>query len=249
MLKMKHTYEYDLSKINQDQMVVKLGMSFQEADTILKYRNRFALLEGGEGALVNLAELWEALEFPYLSNQIRNEILENGKKPSFQKALTDGFADWLRSVVIPECEALSSEISDFKEKRKGQRGSTKTSRFVSTDTAKHLAMLARSEAGREIRKYFITVERLFNSMVKHNALRIELHDAQKQFYAQDLLRRNYDKNATGKDLMMFNTLVKKASGGRNELKTNLDYYAACQSVIGNALLNGKDPEQLKRALC
>lgn len=225
MLKIKHTYEYDLSNINHDQMVVKLGMSVQEAEIILTYRERFALLEGGEGALVNLTELWEALDKPYGQYDV-----------------------WLIQVVQPFVKRLNLEISKFNHKPKG-RGRPRVDHFVCTEAAKHLALAVNNAAGDEVRSYFITVERLFNSMVKHNALRVELHDVQKQFYAQDLPRRKFDKKATGKDLVMFNTLVKKASGGLNELKTNLDYYAACQSVIGNALLNGKDPEQLKRALC
>lgn len=225
MFKVKHTYEYSLDKITFDQMVVKLGMSAEEAATILNYRERFALLEGEDKAKVNLSDLWEALDQPYTK-----------------------FSVWLVQVVEPFAKSLQVEISSYREKRKGRYGQPKVNHFIDTETAKHIALMANSEAGFQIRNYFITVEKLFNSMVKHNALRVDIHGTEKQFHSMTMRKHNFNMPKALSDRIQFNTIVKRAVGARNELSTDLDYYAACQLVVGNALLNGKNPEVLKSAL-
>jgi phage anti-repressor protein len=223
-IKPKHSYEYDVNKITSDQMVIKLGMSTEEADTLLAYRERFKIFEDNRNALIDLNELWEALDKPY----------------------TD-LARWKSSVVVPLSERIKSVISDKIQKAKG-RGRPKQNSFITIELAKHLAMTVNNEAGDLVRQYFITVEKCFNSMVTHNALRIDLHDTGKQFYSSTLKLNNFNKDKAGAELVKLNTITKAVSGGRNELKTKLDRYGMYQAVIADARLRGKSFAEIENAL-
>ncbi|EJY3122521.1 hypothetical protein OGA32_000103 [Salmonella enterica] len=223
-IKPKHTYEYDVNKITFDQMVIKLGMSVEEAGTILTYRERFKIFEDNRSALINLNELWEALDKPY-----------------------GEFRFWKHEVVEPLSKRLKLEISNINQKAKG-RGRPKQNSFITTELAKHLAMTVNNEAGDLVRQYFITVENLFNSMIAHNALRIDLHDTGKQFYSSTLKLNNFNKDKASAELIKLNTLTKAVSGGRNEINTKLDRYGMYQAVIADARLRGKSFEDIENAL-
>ncbi|HEG2205565.1 TPA: hypothetical protein SCS57_002050 [Enterobacter cloacae] len=196
-------------------------MSLKEAETIINYRDRFQLLEGEEGAKVDLADLWETLDQPY-----------------------GEYKHWLSEVVRPLADRLSSEISDYIQKARG-RGRPRIKHIIDIETAKHLALSVNNEIGDQIRSYFITVEKLFKSMVKHNALRVDIHDYDKSFYRESLLSSGYDKKEASKKLITLNSISKAVDGGRNELGTKLNPYEANHIVIGNLLLKDKDPKLIK----
>lgn len=220
-----HSYEQEALKVSPEFMVGHLNMTTEQAQKVFVYRERFKLLLGEDGKLVNLAELWEILGQPYGRFQL-----------------------WLDQVVKPFVERGKTEISVSRQKRKGSRGSTKLDHFVDLETAKHLSMLANNDAGFEVRDYFITMEKLTQGIVCYNAVRVHLHDNQKRFYYLNLQRHKFDKVAANCDVKNLNYLIKRASGGRNEIGTDYDLYNANQIVLSNLMLKGKSYESLKHLL-
>ncbi|MCX8289080.1 antA/AntB antirepressor family protein [Enterobacter pseudoroggenkampii] len=220
-----HSYEQEALKVSPEFMVAQLEMTPEQAQKVFAYRERFKLLLGEDGKLVNLAELWEILGQPYTK-----------------------FSVWLVQVVEPLTQRLKVEISSIRQKRKGRYGQPKVDHFVDLDTAKHLALAVNNKAGDEVRDYFITVEKLTQGIMCYNAVRVKLHDNQKRFYYLNLQRRKFDKVAANRDIKDLNYLIKRASGGRNEIGTDYDLHQASQIVYSNLMLKGKSFDALRNLL-
>lgn len=206
---------YNINTITEEQMV-DINMTAEQAQFLLEYRNRFKLLEGDETALVNLEELWEALGNPY-----------------------GGYRQWKQEVAIPECELLSSEISD---KRTPTRGRPKIASFVDTDTAKHLAMMSRTEAGRIVRRYFITVEKLFKEICSYHKLRISIEQQGKDVSRMGFL--NGGKWAGIDNKKRFNWLVSTICGKRNLFETDLHEMEHVAEEVARLMKKGRTNEQI-----
>ncbi|WEF29992.1 antA/AntB antirepressor family protein [Klebsiella aerogenes] len=212
---MKHTYELDLNKVDMDIMQCKLEMTEQEAQFLLEYRDKFKLLEGDDTALVSLKELWEVIERPY-----------------------GDYDQWLNQLVRNEMDSISEEISSRIKKVSG-KGRNPTLHYVTTEAAKHLAMLVRNESGRISRPYFITIEKLFKRICKYNQLRIDIHQSQK-----NVAHHGY-KHGLGPILAKrFNYLMKQIVGKRNDLATDLEEYQLVCRSVERFLTKGKTDEQI-----
>ncbi|MFH3540486.1 hypothetical protein ABK933_03625 [Klebsiella aerogenes] len=208
----KSTYELDVNNVTKELMTLKLNMTEEEAQFLLDYRNKFKILEGDDSALVSLEQLWEVLDRPY-----------------------GGFRQWKQEVAIPECQLLSSEISD---KRLPTKGRPKINSFVDTDTAKHLAMMSRTDKGRVARRYFITIEKLFKNVCEYNNLRISIESRAKKV-AHDAAKKTYgNRLAIGAAKNRFNRLMSVISGKRNDLSTDLVEYEHAARSVERMIING-----------
>ncbi|MCS2155416.1 antA/AntB antirepressor family protein [Scandinavium sp. H11S7] len=193
-----NTYELDVNTVNEELMIVKLNMSEDEARFLLNYRNKFKILDGDNTALVNLEELWEALDKPY------------GQYPQ-----------WKSDFASHEVESGFSDLT-IKPRKNSKGGRPKVVSYITTEDAKGLAMLSRTEAGRTARKYFITIEKLFKQVCEYNNLRVNIEQT-----AKNVSHNGFKTGGKWKginDKKRFNTLMSKISGKRNELNTNLDEY-------------------------
>lgn len=216
---MERNYQYDVNTIKEEQMI-DLEMTQEEAQFLLDYRNRFKLLEGDESALVSLEQLWEVLEKPY------------GR-----------YDAWLDQMVKPECEKLFTEIS---VKRLPTKGRPKNNSFVNTDAAKHLAMMSRTEAGCIVRRYFITIEKLFKKVCEHNSLRINIEKTGKK-----VSRNGFVTGGTWKgvnDKKRFNYLVSTISGKRNSFSTDLYETNRIGEMVSYMMLKNNTDEQILKVL-
>lgn len=76
------------------------------------------------------------------------------------------YTDWIRGR-LKECDALEKEdyqsFSQNNEKPTG--GRPKNEYIIKLDTAKEMAMLERNEKGKQVRRYFIQVEKKFKQVV------------------------------------------------------------------------------------
>lgn len=72
------------------------------------------------------------------------------------------FADWIKNR-LNDCDAAEKE--DFETFSKIlEKGRPTVEYIVKLDTAKEMAMLERNEKGKQVRKYFIAVEKKYNRM-------------------------------------------------------------------------------------
>ena len=71
------------------------------------------------------------------------------------------YRDWIRNR-ISDCEAIENE--DFEAaKILAPSGQSKTEHIIKLDTAKEMAMLERNEKGKQVRRYFIQVEKKYKA--------------------------------------------------------------------------------------
>lgn len=210
----KATYELDVNNVTEELMTLKLDMTEDEAQFLLDYRNKFKILEGDGSALVNLEELWEALDKPY------------GR-----------YQRWQDAAALPTLERLKTQICVSEQKTRG-RGANKKIRSINTESAKALAMMANSEAGDIVRQYFITVEKLFKNVCEHNNLRISIESRAKKV-AHDAAKKTYgNRLAMGAAKNRFNRLMAVISGKRNDLSTDLVEYEHAARSVERMVING-----------
>lgn len=70
------------------------------------------------------------------------------------------FADWIKNR-LNDCEAVENE--DFESFSKNlENGGRVKDYIIKLDTAKEMAMLERNEKGKQVRKYFIAIEKKYN---------------------------------------------------------------------------------------
>lgn len=88
------------------------------------------------------------------------------------------FADWVKNR-LDDCEAAENE--DFETFSKFlEKGRPAVDYIIKLDTAKEMAMLERNEKGKQVRRYFIEVEKRYKE-AKHTAGSIDSLSPQLQF--------------------------------------------------------------------
>lgn len=74
------------------------------------------------------------------------------------------FADWIKNR-LNDCDAAEKEDFETFSKILG-KGRPTVEYIVKLDTAKEMAMLERNDKGKQVRKYFIAVEKKYNNRMK-----------------------------------------------------------------------------------
>ncbi|ECK9403492.1 hypothetical protein SEPB62_19076 [Salmonella enterica subsp. enterica serovar Paratyphi B str. SARA62] len=221
MTKQERKNKYDVNTIEKEQMIVDCHMTEEQAETIIAYRNKFKMLEGDDSVLVSLEQLWEVIGSPY------------GR-----------FQAWLDQSVVIECEKLLTEIS---VKRLPTKGRPKNNHFITSDAAKHLAMMASTEEGRLARRYFIVMEKLFKEVCLYNHLRIQIEQNAKDVSYQMGFKFG-DHKLGGIMKERHNKLVKIINGKRNKFQTNLNKSLEIGEYVKNLMLNGFSDTQIVQML-
>ncbi len=74
------------------------------------------------------------------------------------------FSDWIKKQINSLGLEENIDYITFKEKiiRESGGGTTKIEYIITTDTAKHISMASRTLKGKEMRNYFIEIEKKFN---------------------------------------------------------------------------------------
>ncbi|MEA4972949.1 hypothetical protein SDC9_116542 [bioreactor metagenome] len=86
------------------------------------------------------------------------------------------FADWVKSRLL-DCEAAENEDFDTLSQN-CENGGKRIEYIIKLDTAKEMAMLERNEIGKQVRKYFIAVEK----RSKQNAVDVSALNPEMQMF-------------------------------------------------------------------
>ncbi len=237
----KHTYEVDINKANFDIMTCKLDMNVEESQFLLHYRDKFKLLEGDGSALVNLEELWEALDCPRFTHSVH--VGKTADK--YKRAKSQAFSEWFNEVALPTLDRLKTQICVIEQKTPG-RGANKKIRSIDTETAKALAMMANNEAGDVVRRYFITVEKLFKNALDYNIKLIGIEQSRKKVSHNGF--KTGGKSKGWNESKRYNRLMAEAIGARHSLETDVNEYAHACKTVERMMLKGCNDDLILAAV-
>ncbi len=111
--------------------------------------------------------------------EIGSEALQtvNSRELWKQLEVQDKYADWIKYQIesLELEEKLDFEV--FRKKPKNpQGGRPETDYILSLDTAKHIAMSSRTQKGKEVRKYFIEMEKYARAQIQKQLQRLKTQD-------------------------------------------------------------------------
>lgn len=110
------------------------------------------------------------------------------------------YTDWIKGRLI-ECDAVENvdyqSFSQNNEKPAG--GRPKQEYLIKLDTAKEMAMLERNEKGKQVRRYFIQVEKKYQEVRSKPLTAVE----QLQLQTQAILEVHEEVKAVNDDLQQF----------------------------------------------
>lgn len=111
------------------------------------------------------------------------------------------YTDWVRNRLF-DCDAIENE--DFEgAKILAPSGQSKLEHIIKLDTAKEMAMLERNEKGKQVRKYFIIIEKKYKENQNGNNLKFLMCLQGIKFLADDL------KIAESSRLFIYNNVFKE----------------------------------------
>lgn len=111
------------------------------------------------------------------------------------------FADWIKNR-LSDCEAVENEDFQSFSKNLEKGGRPQLEYIIKLDTAKEMAMLERNEKGKQVRRYFIQVEKKYR---EQDNLLLEVSPEVKAIFVVDKRITQVDSKveAVNKDLQDF----------------------------------------------
>lgn len=129
------------------------------------------------------------------------EYVVDGRELWERLEVKSRFNDWINNR-IEECEAVENE--DFQTFTKNLvKGRPTTEYIITLDTAKEMAMLERNEIGKQLRKYFISIEKKY----KQKLITATIVPFKEQVECIDIIANSLKVNDASK-ILMYNTLYK-----------------------------------------
>jgi anti-repressor protein len=151
-MKIKRTGRSLVETINNASPKTMLTVGFTEAqaERVKRTRRSLPLVEDRKQPCIDAKKLWEKIGKPY-----------------------GAFRKWAEQYIKPllDQHEFSGEISPVKV---AARGTPRTDYILSRDVAAHLAMMARTPEGYDVRRYFLDMEELALKLSSHFALRATL---------------------------------------------------------------------------
>ena len=130
--------------------MLTLGFSESQAKRMMRVRRTLPMMEDSKAPCIDARKLWEHLGKPHKR-----------------------FNMWADSYIKPilGSNSINAEISAKVTEVK--QGRPRIDYVVSRDLAAHLAMMARTSEGNEIRQYFIDMEKLAVRLSEHMDIRVD----------------------------------------------------------------------------
>lgn len=243
----KHTsYELVLPNLPKKSTALTLqaGITEQELSIIGDSRLKYALLmNGDESCYINAKELHTALEKPYgefsqwYLKVVKPYIIES------ESRIIEVTESGRQRIITHDSMLLKRNMEENNNLAKRKDVGVSKSVFVPLDVAQDLAMLTRNEAGKEIRRYFRTVNKVFEKCMSNNLIRFTAEKASKSAAQHAALVRyeetgKYDLVAQAKGKKRFNALVSKICGSRINPETDLAEYTDVQRLVSKLISRG-----------
>lgn len=183
-------------------LMLTLGFTPSEAERLIRVRRILPFVDNSKEPIIDARKLWERI----------------GKPRS-------RFNMWADQYIKPELEGpFTAQICAIKIPA---RGVPRTDYKVSRDIAAHLAMMARTPEGQEVRTYFLDMERLAVRLADHLGIRIDQIVTTDRMVMHDCTRRAAERAKAGK-------LDKSAIKADATDKERLIKSIACAVVTGQS---------------
>jgi len=227
----------------ENHLTIQAKITPAEIDVINSSRLKYDLLmNGDDNCYVSAKALHEALGKPHgeFKDWTRRVI-----KPFIideESSYLEVFTESGRHKVVTHAD-LRSEETCGKSATTQKRGGRAKDIFLSIEDAQDLAMMTRTPEGAEVRKYFRTVNRVFEKCMAHKGMRETLESmskavAQAAGLAALIQGGKFDVIAAGNAKKRFNRLVKEIAGSRNASDADLKEISHIEELVANLILKG-----------
>lgn len=228
---------------SENNLTIQANITAEELQIINSSRLKYDLLmNGDDNCYVSAKALHEALGKPYGDS---SEWLRKVIKPFIvdeESSYLEVFTESGRQKLVKYTD-LNDEKTFGKKAETKKRGGRAKDIFLRIEDAQDLAMLTRTPEGAEVRKYFRTVNRVFEKCIAHKGMRDALESmskavAQAAGKAALLTGGQFDMIAAGKAKKRFNKLVKEIAGSRNASDADLKELSHIEELVSNLILKG-----------
>lgn len=227
----------------ENHLTIQAKITPEEISIINSSRLKYDLLmNGDENCYVSAKALHAALGKPYgdFSEWLRKVI-----KPFIvdeESNYLEVFTESGRQKLVNYTDLIDEKTFGKKAETK-KRGGRAKDIFLRIEDAQDLAMLTRTSEGSEVRKYFRTINRVFEKCMAHKGMRETLENmskavAQAAGKAALLTGGKFDVIAAGKAKYRFNRLVKEIAGSRNASDADLKEISHIEELVANLILKG-----------
>ena len=226
----------------ENHLTVQAKITPDEIATINSSRLKYDLLmNGDENCYVSAKALHEALGKPYGDFRAWSRFVLYPFIIEEESSYLEVFTESGRQKLVT-FEDLHV-IKNSHEKKKRENVGKQRDVFLRIEDAQDLAMLTRTPEGAEVRKYFRTVNRVFEKCMAHKGMRETLESmskavAQAAGLAALLTGGKFDVNAAGKAKKRFNKLVKEIAGSRNASDADLKEISHIEELVANLIMKG-----------
>lgn len=129
------------------------------------------------------------------------EKVVNGRELYSVLKSRQDFSTWVKKRLL-DCDAVENEDYDRFHKKMEANNATMIDYIIKLDTAKEMAMLERNEKGKEVRRYFIQVEKKYKEQTQQASRTMTVQELI-QLLAQGTVELEGKINAVDKDLQEF----------------------------------------------
>lgn len=223
--------------LKSNHLTLQAGITDDELQAINSSRMKYGLLMNGDaGCYVDAKALHESIGKPYgdfkawYNQVVKPYIIES---ESFILEVSEKGRQKIISAESLMLEKTNmEEINGLQVKPKRQDVGVKKSVYLPLEIAQDLAMMTRTPEGKEIRKYFRTVNRVFERCLKHNELRTSIESTAKHVaHVAGKASGGFDMVEAARAKKRLNHLVAKVAGSRNVPETNLGDYQKIQESV------------------
>ncbi len=166
------------------------------------------------------------------------EKVVNGRELYSVLKSRQDFSTWVKKRLL-DCDAVENEDYDRFHKKMEANNATMIDYIIKLDTAKEMAMLERNEKGKEVRRYFIQVEKKYKEQASRTMTVQELI----QLLAQGTVELEGKINAVDKDLQDFKRDM-PILGTETDLVTEA-VHDKCVDVLGGVNSNAYKDRSLR----
>lgn len=227
----------------ENHLTLQAGITQQEIQIINSSRLKYDLLmNSDDNCFISAKALHEALGKPYGEFKDWTRYVVRPFIIDEESSYLEVFTESGRQKLVNYTDLIDEKTGGKKPTTQKGGGRAKDV-FLRIEDAQDLAMLTRTPEGAEVRKYFRTVNRVFEKCMSHKGMRENLENmskavAQAAGKAALITGGKFDMIAAGKAKKRFNTLVKQIAGSRNACDADLKELSIIEECVANLMNKG-----------